>query len=184
MFIVLLMFKINKRKKYVLFLLVFICSFIPTGDLFLIGYIKVITGDLSITTIILLIFGLYIMLHNKKELYEKYNITAFMIIICVIGVIFYPTTLGLTYFDPYILGYQNFYMTLFLFFIAIVMVIKNLNLIALSIILAIFAHSCHILNSSNLWDYCIDFPLFLYSIGFLFVKLINNHTCKTWALLK
>ncbi len=159
--------KLTQIKKYLLVLFLCIFSFIPINGLPVIGYIKVLTGNLSITTVTLIIFALYEILNDNKNTNTKYSISRLMIIISLIGLVFYPMSLGLTFFDPYILGYDTLYMTLFLFISAIIMIVNKLHLIALCIIFAIFAHSFNLLNSSNLWDYCLDFPLFLFSIYFI-----------------
>jgi len=84
------------------------------------------------------------------------------------GVFLYPMALGLTYFDPYTLGYGSRPFLVVLFVLALWAVQRELYLVALCLCASVLAHSMGLLESRNLWDYLLDVWVVLYAMGFLF----------------
>lgn len=143
-----------------------VVAFIPVRGLPLAGYVRGLTGDFSITTWILLV-AVCVSRVTDRELYSARSKTVLMFLVLVGGVLLYPMTLGLTYLDPYTLGYDSRPFLVVLFVLALWAVQKELYLIALCLSGSVLAHTMGILESRNLWDYLIDVWVVLYAVGFL-----------------
>ena len=144
-----------------------VLGFLPVGGLPLAGYIRGLTGDLSITTWILLIAA-SVSFVADRELYAARSKTVLMFVVLSGGVFLYPMALGLTYFDPYTLGYGSRPFLVVLFVLALWAVQRELYLVALCLCASVLAHSMGLLESRNLWDYLLDVWVVLYAMGFLF----------------
>ena len=79
---------------------------IPLWGLSLSGFVRGITGDLSITTLALLALALMRSL-SGYVLVGDANRLRMLRAIAIAAVVFYPLALGFTEFDPYRLGYGN-----------------------------------------------------------------------------
>lgn len=127
------------------------------------GFVRGITGDLSITTLALLALALVHSLSNRV-LVDDSNRRLTLQAIAIVAVLFYPLALGLTMFDPYRLGYGNVWFMLALLGLAIWAVLRYSTLLALCIALAVAAWSAGWYESPNLWDYLLDPWLAIYAI--------------------
>ncbi len=136
-------------------------------------YIRAITGDLSILTQLLL--AIYIInsiagIHSTTARKTAYQRLCFFILFT--GLWFYPTTLGLTLFDPYRYGYITDPMhliTLAYFFLGTLTLFFLKNLLTSSLLcLATISFYFGPLESTNYWDYMIDPVLTIGAIIYLF----------------
>ena len=84
-----------------------------------------------------------------------------------LAVLLYPAALGLSYSDPYQLGFAPRPMLLVLGLLSLVLIIQRSWLGALALVLATLAFSLRLNASENYWDYLIDPYLALYSLGAL-----------------
>jgi hypothetical protein len=102
-----------------------------------------------------------------RVLYSFRSKAVFMFLIATGGVFLYPMTLGLTAFDPYILGFGSRPFLVVLFVLALWAVRRELYFINLCLSASVLAHTMGLLESRNLWDYLIDPWVTLYAFGFL-----------------
>lgn len=141
---------------------VFIVSLIPPGGLPLAAYLRGATGDLSITTQLLLVTFILRVLLDWEPLPGR---SPLLLLITSTAIIFYPLALGLGSFDPYRLGYGSIAMLAALLLLTLVAAWRKTFYIALTIPLAVLAWSLGYLESTNLWDYLFDPLLAFYAAG-------------------
>jgi len=79
----------------------------------------------------------------------------------------YPFTLGLTYFDPYALGYGSIGFIAALFALTLVAWYARFYLAAIVVTAAALAYLAGIYESRNLWDYLLDPLVSLFAAGWL-----------------
>jgi hypothetical protein len=136
---------------------------IPLWGLSLAGFVRGITGDLSMTTLVLLAMALVHSL-SGYTLVEDANRRLTLRAIAIAAVVFYPFALGFSSFDPYRLGYGNLWFMLLLLGGAIWSGLRYSTLLALCIALAVAAWSAGWYESPNLWDYLLDPWLAVYAL--------------------
>lgn len=154
-----------KRKLAVLGVTLLALSCVPIGGLPLAAYVRGATGDLSITTLILV----------WRALLRPYCVPSpptgshlhLLLLIAVCAIVFYPMTLGMTLFDPYRLGYSNAALVGMVLLVAAAAWLGKSYLISLCLSLAVLAWSLGWYESNNLWDYLFDPLLAVYAIGTL-----------------
>jgi len=112
------------------------------------AYVRGVTGDLSIVSMLLLWSAL---LPSSKSIPSVFKIS-----LALIAAIFYPLALGLGMLDPYVWGYGSpVFLAIVLVFAAICGLAnwsKGLWIIGIAII----AWTFHWHESTNLWDYLLD----------------------------
>jgi hypothetical protein len=149
-------------------------SLIPFSALPAAAYVRGMVGDLSITTIVLMLIALlrpHCVVVADRQLRHVY------IVLAVAAVCLYPLALGAGMYNPYHLGYSNmlFIATVLLFAIAALLIRENL--VALCLTLATLAWSLGWYESTNLWDYLIDPLVTVYAIG----ALLKVGVCRLLA---
>jgi len=149
-----------------------ILALIPFGGLPLAAYVRGVTGDLSVTSLLLLTLTILRPVCGwlPTDAREK---TALLTLIVVAAVGLYPMALGIGYFDPYSLGYGNPWLLGGLLLLALVACFRRFPVVALAIALAVFAWGLGWYESGNLWDYLLDPLLAIYAIGALLLRGIQ-----------
>jgi hypothetical protein len=152
-----------------------VASLVPLGGLPLAAYVRAFTGDLSMTTLLLL--ALFIAGRVRGLSIDPKEKFALLGTVALAALIFYPLALGMGSFDPYRLGYGNIWMILAL---AIVVSIvfstrqSSFSLLALAIALSLAAWGVGYYESGNLWDYLLDAFLALYALGALVRRVVQG----------
>ena len=137
---------------------------IPLWGLSLAGFVRGITGDLSIATLLLLALALVRSL-SGCVLVEQVNRRLMLRAIAIAAVVFYPFALGLSTLDPYRLGYGNLWLMVLLLGLAIWSSLRYSTFLALCVALAVAAWSAGWYESPNLWDYLLDPWLSVYALA-------------------
>ncbi len=137
---------------------------IPLWGLSLAGFVRGMTGDLSIATLVLLALAL-VRSFAGRGLVEDQNRLAMLQAILIAAILFYPFALGISMFDPYRLGYGNLWFMLALLGLAAWSSLRYSMLFALCIALAVAAWSAGWYESTNLWDYLLDPWLAVYAFA-------------------
>jgi len=130
------------------------------------AYVRGVTGDLSIVSMLLLWSAL---LPSNKP-----NPIAFKVSIAIVAVIFYPLALGLSMLDPYTWGYGSIVFLIGVLVFAVICGLANWNKGLWMIALAITAWTFHWHESTNLWDYLLDPFLGIWAIG----SIVNSFRLK------
>lgn len=151
------------RQRAALLAAAVVVASIPLWGLSLAGFARGITGDLSITTLLVLALAMARTL-SGCELIEEENRQRILRAVAIAAVVLYPFALGFTLFDPYRLGYGNLWFMLALLGFTLWSVLRYSMLLALVIALAVAAWSAGWYESPNLWDYLFDPWLAVYAI--------------------
>lgn len=129
-------------------------------ELPLAAYVRGFTGELSITSMLLLWTAYF----SPKAITVP---TTIRIWIALIAIIFYPLALGVGMLDPYAWGYGSIALLAAVMATAFVAWLMGSNRIAIILALAILAWAAGWHESANLWDYILDPFLGLWAIGSL-----------------
>jgi len=128
-------------------------AFLPvmrtTPGEFLLG----LMGPASAATMVFLVLFLYAMTTRRYD--RLFPSRSFLICILVIGVIFYPLTMGLTAFDPYDLGYRGLALPALMLVLVAISWVTRVSDIPCWVGLAALLFLLDAYGSRNLWDYLI-----------------------------
>ena len=167
--------RLGKPRRATLLAAIFVLMLIPFGGMPLAAYVRGVTGDLSITTLVLLGFALPKNFWPGTRLKPWFGATdarsrhALLILIALSALALYPMALGVGAFDPYRLGYGYPLFVSALLLIALAAWFWKFFLIALCIAFATFAWSVGWYESSNLWDYLLDPFVSIYALAAIMV---------------
>ncbi len=148
---------------------VFVVMLIPFGGFPLAAYVRGATGDLSITSMVLLWCALSRpwSLCVAADFNQRYVLLA---LIALAALILYPMALGFGIFDPYRLGYGNWQMVSVLLLVALTAWFWKYHQVALCIALATLAWSIGWYESGNLWDYLLDPFVAIYALAAILIQ--------------
>jgi hypothetical protein len=151
----------------------------PVSGLSLAGFLRGITGDLSIPSLLLLITALFTGLRRSTTgatngFWKGRERDTLLVFLNVLSLCLYPFALGIGRLDPYRLGFASVVLIIGMALVSLWGLYRHLVLLPLSITLAVLAWSQGWYESTNLWDYLIDVPLAIYSIGAVSLLLLNK----------
>ena len=129
-------------------------------ELPLAAYVRGFTGELSITSMLLL----WVAYFSPKEIHIP---AAMKVWIALVALVFYPLALGIGMLDPYAWGYGSIALLLAVLATALAAWFAGSNCIAIILALAILAWTVGWHESTNLWDYILDPFLGLWAISSL-----------------
>lgn len=161
--------RLTKSRLAMLIGTVFVLSLIPFGTLPIAAYVRGITGDLSITTLVLLwcaLPGPWCSCAATGTGHRR----ALLTLIAFLALVLYPMALGAGAFDPYRLGYGDPLFVAALLLIALLAWHRKYTLIALCIALATLAWSAGWYESDNLWDYLLDPFVAVYALAAITIR--------------
>lgn len=133
--------------------------FWPLGmslELPLSAYVRGVTGELSIVTMLLLWTSI---LPSAKK-----TPLGFKVSLALIGLAFYPLALGLGMLDPYAWGYGSTGLLIAVTLVALVCGLTGWTKGVWILSVAIIAWAAHWHESANLWDYLLDPFLALWAL--------------------
>jgi hypothetical protein len=153
-------FALGPDRRSVRFAVLAACmSAVPVDGLVIAGYVRGVVGDLSITSLVLLLVGFVRPAADARG--DRFAISALVIA----GALFvYPMALGLTSFDPYRLGFAPRGLLTVLFVIAFAAWLARRFVLLAILVAAVTSHAFGLFDSQNLWDYLIDPWVLLASI--------------------
>jgi hypothetical protein len=161
--------RLRRARPVVLLLVSVAVALAPVAALPAAGYVRGVVGDLSLTTLLLLVRGLLRPICGWGPVEPRSRLTL-QALVAAGGLTLYPLGLGLGAPDPYRLGYgsQGFLAALFL--LAIVAWLERLHLVAACLALAAAAWAVGACESRNLWDYLIDPLISAYGLSALLLR--------------
>jgi len=154
---------LSKSHLAILMGAVFVLALIPFGAIPIAAYVRGLTGDLSITTLVLLWCALLRPWCACVTFEAKHRI-ALLILIALAALALYPMALGAGAYDPYPLGYGNLQFVVALLLLALAAWFRKFVLIAACIALATMAWAVGWYESNNLWDYLLDPFIAIYAL--------------------
>ena len=140
-------------------------SLLPVQGISLALQLRTYIGDLSVASLVLL--GWATLSRFDLPPASARDRLASLALFAGLAVLLYPAALGLSYADPYQLGFEPRPMLLVLGVLCTVLIIQRSWLGALALVLATLAFALRLGASENYWDYLIDPYLALYSLGAL-----------------
>jgi len=132
----------------------------PYGPLW---WLRGLTGDLSITSLFMLLAAVYAQLLGET-LIESEEKKLILRLVALLGIVFYPLALGVGQVDPYAWGYANPYMLGALLGFSLLMFVRQYYAIATTLLAVVLAWHTGLLQSVNLWDYLLDPFIFFYAL--------------------
>jgi hypothetical protein len=165
--------KLAKLRLAILLGAVFVLMLIPFGEIPLAAYLRGLTGDLSITTLILLWCAMLRPWFVCIEAGYKHRI-ALLVLITLSAITLYPMALGAGAHDPYRLGYGDPMFAAVLLLVALIAWLGKFVLITMCIALATLAWAVGWYESHNLWDYLIDPFLAIYASAVITIFCVKS----------
>jgi len=159
--------------KLLLVLILANLFFWPLGlgmELPLSAYVRGVTGDLSIVTMLLLWTALLLASKPVPLVFK------FALVFIAIG--FYPFALGLGMIDPYAWGYGSIPFFIAVLFFALLCGLAHWSKGVWIIAIAILAWAAHWHESANLWDYLLDPFLAIWALVAIFGALFRKRREK------
>jgi len=152
------------RARYAVMLVAAFAVFVPLGGLPAAAYVRGITGDLSMATLVLAGAACFAQLTGRTPIGER-DLRAFCRLWALAAALLYPFALGWTPFDPYSLGYGSIGFLAALLLITLAAWRARLDLIVFVVVAAALAYLAGAYESRNLWDYLIDPLVSFYALA-------------------
>ena len=140
-------------------------------ELPLAAYVRGFTGELSITSMLLLWTAYF----SPKEIHVP---AAMKLWITLLAIVFYPLALGVSMLDPYAWGFGSYALLTAVIATALLALLAGSNRIAIILGLAILTWAAGWHESANLWDYILDPFLGLWAIGSLILSAWRARATK------
>lgn len=158
-------------------LLVGLCAlaFLPVASLSLAAWLRTYTDDPAITSLVLLGWIGLVRLRLVTPLRSVYR-WQILTVVAALALFLYPATLGLTYVDPYRLGYAAGPLLAGLALVTLGLWLLGNHAGVALLVVATLAYALSIKPSGNYWDYLLDPFLALYCWGALFSRLKQYRT--------
>jgi len=164
--------KLSRPRRALLLGAVFVLMLMPFGAMPPAAYVRGMTGDLSITTLVLLCCAMLRPWCDDVALRDKRRL-ALLGLIALTSIAFYPMALGVGTYDPYQLGYGNLPFVVALLLIVLAAWLRGYALITLCIALGTLAWAVGWYESDNLWDYLIDPFAAIYALAAIMISAVR-----------
>lgn len=159
----------KRAQPGALLLAAFVAALVPLGSLPAAGYLRGVAGDLSVTTLVLLLHGLLRPVVGASAI-DARSRRALQFLVATAGVVLYPSALGLGPFDLYRLGYASPCFLGGLLALALAAGRCRLALVAWCLALAVLAWALGAYESRNLWDYLVDPLVAAWGLGAVLLR--------------
>lgn len=148
-------------------------GFVTINGLSLVAYVRSFTDDLAITTLVALVWVALLRL-GIKPLGEQKPYALVVVVFAALAMVLYPATLGLTYSDPYRLGFNPRPLIIAVAVLTFGLLCLRNGLGVLMLAAATLAFALRIKPSENYWDYLVDPILALYCWVALLVMIVRS----------
>ena len=155
----------NTTQRGILLAGCLLLSLVPVQGISLALQLRTYVGDLSVASLVMI--GWATLSRFGIPPAGAHDRLASLALFAGLAVLLYPAALGLSYADPYQLGFEPRPMLLVLGLLCAVLILQRSWLGALALVLATLAFALRLGASENYWDYLIDPYLALYSLGAL-----------------
>ncbi len=165
--------RLSNPRLAILLAAVIVLMLIPFGGLPAAAYVRGLTGDLSITTLVLLWCAMLNSRFGCVAVAPEHRV-ALLIMIALFGLALYPMALGIGEYDPYRLGYSNPQFVVVMLLIALAGWFRKSYLIAVCIALATLAWAAGWYESGNVWDYLLDPFVSIYALSAVSIRGVRT----------
>jgi len=141
-----------------------ITASVPLGGMPPAGLLRGVVGDLSLTTLVLLLRGLLRPSGGRTPL-DARGTRALRLLIAVAGLALYPLALGMGAWDPYRLGYGDPWFLTALLVVALAALLLDVPVVTVCIAVGVLAWALRAYESRNLWDYLLDPLVFAWALS-------------------
>ncbi len=161
--------RLSQPKRWVFVLVVYGAVLLPIFGLSLVGFLRGMMGDLSMTSVLLLVAALIARLrqlagNEARAVWNQRERFALYFFVSVLALLLYPFALGIGLFDPYRSGFGGVELLVMLALLSLWSMRNGLYLLPTACSLAVLTWSIGWYESTNIWDYLIDVPLAMYAI--------------------
>ncbi|MDH2915572.1 MAG: hypothetical protein PXX77_01720 [Gallionella sp.] len=161
--------RLSQPKRLLFVLVVYGAVLLPVFGLSLAGFLRGLAGDLSTTSVLLLVVALVARMRQLAgddgviwwNMRERFALFAF---ISILALLLYPFALGIGMLDPYRSGFSSVAFIVMLALLSLWAMRRGLYLLPSVCSLAVLAWSMGWYESTNMWDYLIDVPLAIYAL--------------------
>ena len=129
--------------------------FATFGEISAAAYVRGVTGDLSMTTLVLA-GAACVAQFTRGTVIEPRDFRVLFWLVAAAAAFLYPFALGWTRFDPYALGYGSIEFVTALLLVTLAAWHFRRNVVVLIVVAAALAYCVGAYESRNLWDYLID----------------------------
>ena len=152
-----------------LLLAALVAALVPMGGLPAAGYLRGVVGDLSVTTVMLLLWGLLRPVIGGAAIDARSRLVL-QVLVAAAGAWLYPSAFAVGPLDPYRLGYASPWFLGGLLALALAAGLCGLRPVTLGLSLAVLAWALGVYESRNLWDYLVDPPVAAWGLGALVLR--------------
>ncbi|MBD8254118.1 hypothetical protein IFT96_01920 [Pseudomonas fluorescens] len=179
-FVLLSTFRFTARWRPWLLPVLVVVSVIPINELPVAAYVRSFTDDLAISTLVLLGWVALSRLVVVQPLARPHQVQM-LLLFGLLSLVLYPATLGLTYFDPYRLGFNPRPMIVLVAVAALLMLWLRNAMAVWMLVIGTLAFALRLKASENYWDYLVDPLLASYCVvaGLIQLKL---YCFKEWKI--
>ncbi|MFL1527624.1 hypothetical protein [Pseudomonas sp. O230] len=170
-FLLLPSFSLKRPARIVLLVALLAASFIPLDGLSLAAYLRSHIDDLAVTTLVFMVWGCLRRLGFLPS--AQQSTTSVLIIFAAMALVLYPATLGLSYLDPYRLGFSPRPMLIFVALLTAGLFYVRSYLAVVMLASATLAFIVGVKPSHNYWDYLVDPLLGLYCCAALLTQAVR-----------
>ena len=148
-------------------------GFVHVGGLPLAAYPRSLFDDLALTTMAWLGYAVALRFRPGLRVQDRHS---FQIILCFafLALCLYPATLGLTYMDPYRLGFSPRILLVLMLLVTLVLWMQRNYFGVVLIAGATLGFVVDLKDSDNYWDYLIDPLLGLFCFSILILRGIGR----------
>jgi hypothetical protein len=154
------------RARYAVMLAAALAVFVPWAGLSAAACLRGVSGDLSVTTLVLAAGACVAQLTGRTPIGQR-DLRALCRLLALAAAFLYPFALGWTPFDSYAPGYGSIEFLTALLSIALAAWWARLYVIVLIVIAAALGYLAGAYESRNLWDYLIDPLALVYALVWL-----------------
>ena len=165
------------RARYIVVLTAAFAFLIPIGDLSIAAYVRGVTGDLSVATLVLAGAACFTQVTGRALIGHR-DKRALCWLLALAAAFLYPFALGWTRFDPYALGFVSAGFITALLLITLASWWARLYLAVIVVVVAALAFLAGAYESRNLWDYLIDPLVSVYALARLLAGACRRHLSR------
>lgn len=172
-FVLLPGFGLSSGPQLLRLILLLAISFISIDGLSLAAYMRSFTDELAITSLVALVFAAMVRIGLATPLSQAARLQL-VLLVAGASLFLYPATMGLSFVDPYRLGYNPRPLLVVIGVLAIGLLMLRNWLAVCMLGLATLAFSLQLKASPNYWDYLLDPFIALYCCGAVVVLVARR----------
>jgi hypothetical protein len=165
--------RLGRGSRAILFAVAALLLMLPYDGLALAAYARGVSGDLSVTTLVLLVAAM-VRASSGRTPFDADDHRRLLISVVLSAALLYSLALGVGGVDPYRLGYGDPWLVTALILLALWSWWARLELLSTCVALALLAWAIGWYESSNLWDYLLDPLLAIYAAGAILLAVTRR----------